>query len=161
MKEELKEEFRLNLGQLFSHLKNELKLKTSPKLILSSDQKNADKLLAGTGHYDPETKTITVYITDRHPKDILRTFSHEVIHHWQHEHKQLEKNKGKSDPKYAQNDPWLRQMEKQAYLLGNIMFRDWEDNKKEEDRKSNKKMTVEKTYLLGKEYPPKKTDYSG
>ena len=52
------------------------------------------------------------------------------------------------------------QMEKQAYLLGNILFRDWEDEKKSKDRKSGKKM-VEKTYLIGKEYPPKKMDYSG
>src|ERR1700675_5064179 len=116
MKEEQKEEFRLSLGQLFAYLKKELKLKTTPKLVLSSDQKNSDKLLGGTGHYDPEKKEITIFITDRHPKDILRTFSHEVVHHWQHEHEQLQKGskKGESDPKYAQNDPWLRQMEKQA-----------------------------------------------
>ena len=113
----------------------------------------------------------------------------------------------KDDPQYAQNDPWLRQMEKQAYLLGNILFRDWEDQKKAKDRKSGKKMVElhgngnvrhdshtpimkqrysknhayrkgvegpqdgilvhdkndieERTYLIGKEYPPKKMDYRG
>jgi hypothetical protein len=35
-----------------------------------------------------------------------------------------------NDAKYAQNDTELRKAEKQAYLLGNMMFRDWEDGKK-------------------------------
>jgi len=108
-----------------------------------------------------------LYVTDRHQKDILRSFAHETVHHWQHENEKLQtsKTKGKTtgeseDPQYAQHNPWLRQMEKQAYLLGNILFRDWEDQKKAKDRKSGKKM-VEKTYLIGKEYPPRKMDYSG
>ncbi len=34
------------------------------------------------------------------------------------------------DTHYAQNDTELRKAEKQAYLLGNMIFRDWEDSKK-------------------------------
>ena len=142
MKPEKIEEFKLHLGELFNYLRKELKLKSLPKVFLSSDQKNSDKILGKTGYYDPKKKEVHLYTTDRHPKDILRSFAHEVVHHWQHEHEQLEKHidaQGESDPKYAQNDPWLRQMEKQAYLLSNIMFRDWEDDKKNSGRKSNKK----------------------
>ena len=162
MKPEQKEKFKSSLAKLFSHLRNELKLKTLPSVHLVSDQANANKMLGKTGYYDAANKKICLYITGRHPKDILRSFSHEVIHHWQHENKQLDKSskKEESDPQYAQNDPWMRQMEKQAYLLGNILFRDWEDAKKAEDRKSTKKL-AERTYKIGKEYPPKKTDYSG
>jgi hypothetical protein len=161
MKPEQKEEFKSSLAQLFSHLREELKIKIVPKIHLLEDETNSKKLLGRTGYYDPHNQKICLYMTNRHPKDILRSFSHEVIHHWQHENKQLEKSEKKedvnTDPQYAQNDPWLRQMEKQAYLLGNMMFRDWEDAKKSEGRK---KMT-EKTILIGKEYPPKKPDYRG
>jgi hypothetical protein len=142
MKPENKEEFKLHLGELFQCLQKELKLKSLPRVFLIEDQKNADKILGKTGYYDPKSKEIHLFITDRHPKDILRSFSHECVHHWQHEHEQLEKHsneQGESDPQYAQNNPWLRQMEKQAYLLGNIMFRDFEDVKKNKDRKSGKK----------------------
>jgi Zn-dependent peptidase ImmA (M78 family) len=140
MKPKQREEFMSNLAKLYSHLQKELGLKTTPKVILGTDQKNADKMLGKTGYYDPNKHSIHLFITDRHPKDILRSFSHEVVHHWQHEHKQLEKgNSGEEhDPQYAQNDAWMRQMEKQAYLLGNMMFRDWEDGKKAKDRKSGK-----------------------
>jgi hypothetical protein len=142
MKPEKKEEFKLNLGELFQYLQKELKLKSLPKVFLAEDQKNADKMLGKTGYYDPKKKEIHLFTTDRHPKDILRSFSHEVIHHWQHENNKLEAHtneQGESDPQYAQHNPWLRQMEKQAYLLGNILLRDWEDYKKEKDRKSGKK----------------------
>lgn len=139
MKPEKKEEFKLHLAELFEHLQKELKLKMVPKIYLAEDQKNADKILGKTAYYNPADKTIKLFITDRHPKDILRSFSHEVIHHWQHENQKFSKNENKNDPQYAQNDPWMRQMEKQAYLLGNILFRDWEDQKKNSGRKSGKK----------------------
>jgi hypothetical protein len=164
MKPEQKEEFKSALAQLFSHLRDELKLKTVPKVCLLEDQANAEKLLGRTGYYDPYNQKICLYMTNRHPKDILRSFSHEVIHHWQHENKQLEKSEKReganTNPQYAQTDPWMRQMEKQAYLLGNMLFRDWEDGKKAEDRKSSKKLS-EKTLPIGKGYPPKKPNYRG
>lgn len=147
--------FRSHLAQLFQYLQKELQLKTIPKVKLLSDQKNAEKILGKTAYYDPDNRTICLYETNRHQKDILRSFAHEVIHHWQHENERLQtfskggdgerggkkgESPGASDPQYAQKDPWLRQMEKQAYLLGNILFRDWEDQKKAKDRKSQKTM---------------------
>jgi hypothetical protein len=139
MKPEVKEEFKLHLAELFSYLKDELKLKTAPKIVLSEDSKNSAKILGKTAYYSPEEKKVVLFVTDRHPKDILRSFAHEVIHHWQHQHDKFSQSTNENkDPQYAQHDPWLRQMEKQAYLLGNILFRDWEDNKKNTDRKSEK-----------------------
>ena len=32
-----------------------------------------------------------------------------------------------SSPTYAQDDEHMRDMEKEAYLKGNLLFRDWED----------------------------------
>jgi hypothetical protein len=34
------------------------------------------------------------------------------------------------DPNYAQNDKHLRKMEEDAYLRGNMLFRDWTDTRK-------------------------------
>lgn len=159
--------FKTHLTQLFAYLQKELQLKTTPKVKLMPDEKNAEKILGKTAYYNPDEKEVVLFITNRHQKDILRSFAHEIIHHWQHENEKLQtsrtggkEDEGASNPQYAQKNPWLRQMEKQAYLLGNILFRDWEDEKKAKDKKSSVKMT-EKTYTLGKEYPPKKMNYKG
>lgn len=131
------ETFKTHLVQLFAYLQKELQLKTVPDVKLISDDKNADKVLGKTAYYDPNKKIVVIYTTNRHQKDILRSFAHEIIHHWQHENGKLSDKKASTkDPQYAQKDPWMRQMEKQAYLLGNILFRDWEDNKKAKDRES-------------------------
>lgn len=141
--------FKAHLAELFAYLKQELQLKSTPKVKLTEDEKNASKVLGKTAYYDPSNQLIVLFVTNRHQKDILRSFSHEVIHHWQHENEKLQTpdktNEGGRDPQYAQNNPWLRQMEKQAYLLGNILFRDWEDQKKAKDRKSGKKMAESKS----------------
>lgn len=133
--------FKSYLVQLFGYLRKELKLKTIPTVKLSSDKKNADKILGKTAYYNPSKKEIVLYITDRHQKDILRSFAHEVIHHWQHENGKLKNKLSENDPQYAQNDPWMRQMEKQAYLLGNILFRDWSDKKVHGNKRNNIKMS--------------------
>ena len=104
--------FKSHLAQLFAHLQKELKLKTVPKVRLLSDEKNADKVLGKTAYYDPDTTTVNLYVTNRHQKDILRSFAHETVHHWQHENEQLQttsRNKGRTgeDPQYAQHNPWL------------------------------------------------------
>lgn len=128
------QEFKRAIGSLYKHLVEKLGIKSHPKLVLVEDKNNARKLLAGTGHYDHSNNEICVYVTGRHPKDVMRTFAHEVVHHKQKEQgllgEKYEDEDQKKDPKYAQNNPHLRKMEKQAYLLGNILFRDWEDGVK-------------------------------
>ena len=119
-------EFKEKLGSLTSYLVKNLGIKRLPTLKLANSKKNADDILGYTGHYDNNTNQIVAYITDRHPKDILRTISHELIHCWQNEHGCLHSNTN-NDPQYAQHDSQLRKMEEQAYLLGNILFRDWSD----------------------------------
>src|ERR1039458_1612763 len=126
-KELLTPDFTEKLSSMVAYFVKHLPLKTFPSAIkFVENKKNADDILGFTGHYDNDTRQIVVYITDRHPKDVLRTLAHELIHCWQHEHGKLH-NHSTGDPQYAQHDPQLRKMEKQAYLLGNILFRDWSD----------------------------------
>ena len=120
-------------------LRRLLQLKEPPaSLKVINSKRNAEEKVIGlTGHYDHQTKQITLYITDRHETDILRSFAHEVIHHWQNERGVLHpENKGvamgdnDAGPHYAQNNPWLRKREMEAYLFGNIIFRDWQDEQR-------------------------------
>lgn len=126
-KELLTPDFTEKLSLLLAYFVKHLQVKTPPSSIRFIDnKKNAEDIFGFTGHYDNNTREIVVYITERHPKDVLRSLSHEIIHCWQDEHGKLY-NHSTGDPQYAQHDPQLRKMEMQAYLLGNILFRDFCD----------------------------------
>ena len=94
-------------------------------LFLNSDQENANKVLGKTAHYDPQQTSVTVFVDGRHPKDILRSLSHELVHHAQNCRGDL--HKVETGEGYAQKDPHMRKMELEAYKKGNIIFRDFED----------------------------------
>jgi hypothetical protein len=53
--------------------------------LIGDDEKTNDTsdILISTGGYDPVTSTIVLYISNRHIKDILRSYCHEMIHHSQ------------------------------------------------------------------------------
>lgn len=118
LKEALKEVYRV--------AKKKYKFENTPKLVLRKDQDNADDILGKTAYYNPADMSIVLYTTDRHPKDICRSFSHELVHHHQNERGDLEMGDA-SSPTYAQDDKHMRKMEMEAYLKGNMLFRDWED----------------------------------
>ena len=120
--------------------------KNPPKLFLRSDDNNAEKPLGKTAYYDPDNRSITVYVTGRHPKDVMRSISHELVHHTQNCRGEFDKV-GPMGDGYAQNDEHLREMEREAYEVGNMCFRDWEDSVKnttyfEHLQKGEKKMST-------------------
>tara|TARA_R110000824_G_scaffold294469_1_gene482861 strand:+ start:599 stop:991 length:393 start_codon:yes stop_codon:yes gene_type:complete len=120
-------EFNKALGGIYRDAVKKFNIRTTPKLTLKQDEENASKTLGSTAYYDPENLTIALYTTGRHPKDILRSFAHELIHHVQNERGDLHGGDA-SNPQYAQQDDHLREMEKEAYLEGNLLMRDFEDN---------------------------------
>jgi len=98
---------------------------------LVSDPENAKDPLGKTAYYDPNLMRITVFVDKRHVKDILRSVSHELVHHKQNCEGKLANISGEAGPGYAQNNEHLREMEAEAYLHGSgFMLRDWEDGKK-------------------------------
>ena len=105
--------------------------KKPPALNLVSDDKNAGKPLGKTAYYDPQTTSVTIYTDNRHTKDVLRSLAHELVHHTQNENGMLN-DSGYHGAGYAQKNKNLRQSEKEAYLKGNMCFRDWEDSLKQE-----------------------------
>tara|TARA_R100000008_G_C3571323_1_gene162320 strand:- start:94 stop:921 length:828 start_codon:yes stop_codon:yes gene_type:complete len=106
--------------------KKRMGFKKPPRIFLKNDQSNANNPLGKTAYYDPENMSVTLYVTGRHPKDIMRSLSHELVHHTQNCNGEFDKPHSLGDG-YAQNDSHLREMERQAYEIGNLCFRDWED----------------------------------
>ena len=97
-----------------------------PRLFLRSNVENADNPLGKTAYYDPNNMSIVIYTTGRHPKDVMRSLSHELVHHAQNLRGDFDNVQAMGDG-YAQNDAHLREMEREAYEMGNLCFRDWED----------------------------------
>jgi hypothetical protein len=100
-----------------------------PRLFLKNDSSNAGDPLGKTAYYDPNKKSVTIYVTGRHPKDVMRSLSHELVHHKQNCRGDFD-SVGEMGEGYAQNDEHLREMEREAYETGNMCFRDWEDSLK-------------------------------
>jgi predicted nucleotidyltransferase len=109
------------------YVDNGYNVKPLPKVkIISNDSNNASNLLGKTAYYNPADKSITLFTFGRHPKDILRSFSHEMIHHIQN----LENRLTNITTTNTTEDDYLSQLEQEAYLKGNMTFRNWEDKLK-------------------------------
>jgi len=99
-----------------------------PTINFMHDEQNAGNVLGKTAYYQPDREAITVFTTGRHPKDVLRSLSHEMVHHFQNCEGRLQNiTTGEG---YTQKDSNMRELEREAYESGNINFRDWEDNYK-------------------------------
>ena len=117
------------LEDFYPYAQDTLQFDQTPTIKLVSDPENSANVLGKTAYYDPNSQEVAVFVDNRHPKDILRSISHELVHH-----KQNCEGKFAQMPKlgegYAQSNEFLREMEKEAYLEGNMCFRDWEDGYK-------------------------------
>lgn len=75
-----------------------------------------------TGHYEPDNKKVVLFVNGRHPKDILRSFAHEMVHHAQNLRGD---NLSFTDADNVKDNKRLEELESEAYLKGNIYFRKW------------------------------------
>jgi hypothetical protein len=91
--------------------------------FIDDDITNAEKFLGKTAYYDPINKSITLYTHGRHPKDIARSYAHEMIHHIQN----LEGRLGNITTTNTQEDDKLNDLEAEANLKGTMTFRNWTD----------------------------------
>jgi hypothetical protein len=124
--------FKKTLKEMLEcYQQNGLLMDPLPKLRFVSDDEQANDIYGRTGYYDPKSMQIVIYIKGRHPKDVLRSLSHELVHHDQNLRGLFNTDKAISeDPAYAQSNPYLRKMEMDANLRGNMMFRDFTDKQK-------------------------------
>jgi PAS domain-containing protein len=99
-----------------------------PKVIFKhSDIENAKQFLGKTAYYNPETMEIVLYTEGRHPKDIVKSFSHELVHHIQN----LENRLGNITTANTLEDDHLNKLEQEANLVGTMTFRNWTDSLQE------------------------------
>jgi hypothetical protein len=78
------------INEFVNYAANELKLKDLPKIILSSDDKEAETMHS-FGKYTPSDNEIRVVIVNRNLADILITLAHELTHHQQFKEGKLTK----------------------------------------------------------------------
>lgn len=82
-----------------------------------------------TGNYNTQTNVITLFVNNRHLKDILRSFCHELIHHNQNITNPEQFSKINKTGNLSDNSE-LEALESDAYTRGNILFRKWTESKR-------------------------------
>ena len=114
------------LAQLTQHMLDKgMNIEPLPSLeFVNGDSENAREFLGKTAYYDPNTQTIVLYTEGRHPKDIARSYTHEMIHHIQN----LEDRLGNITTTNTQEDDELNDIEAEANLKGTMTFRNWTDS---------------------------------
>mgnify|MGYP003109199914 CR=1 FL=1 len=104
---------------------NEMNISPLPTLELKDgDRENAKDFFGKTAYYDPNEQHIVIYTEGRHPKDIVRSYAHEMIHHIQH----LEDRLGDIPGTDTTSSEHLTKLEKEANLRGTMTFRNWTDS---------------------------------
>lgn len=107
-------------------IQSEMNIEPLPEIKIKNDIEEGSKFFGRTAYYDPANMEIVLYVHNRHPKDVVRSFCHEMIHHVQNLEGRLNNIQTSNT-----NEDWnLLNLEKEAYLDGNITFRMWEDSVK-------------------------------
>jgi len=127
-------DFKPLIKSLTTSMENDgLKLKPYPKVkFIHTDFKNSDNFFGKTAYYDPNNNEVVLYTLGRHPKDILRSYAHELVHVHQNHEDRLENISTDN----VNEDDYLEQIEREAYEEGNIAFRSWSNKiteKKDKD----------------------------
>ena len=114
------------IDQLTQHMIDKgMNIEPLPSLeFVNGDTENARDFFGKTAYYEPGTQTIVLYTEGRHPKDIVRSYAHEMIHHIQN----LEGRLGNITTTNTQEDDALNDIEAEANLKGTMTFRNWTDS---------------------------------
>lgn len=101
-----------------------MNIKPLPKVkFIEDDVENARDFFGKTAYYNPNSSLIVLYTYDRHPKDVMRSFAHEMIHHEQNCDGKL----GNITTQNTNEGGDLPEIEREAYEKGNMTFRNWTD----------------------------------
>ena len=124
---------------MYDHFESKYGFKKPPTMVFDSDPGNQSKVLGKTAYYDPQSLEIHIFVDGRHPKDVLRSIAHELIHHRQNMEGRLDTD-GYSGPGYYLENDSLKEVEHEAMLDGNATMREYEDTVKykEKDKMSLK-----------------------
>ena len=127
-----------HVNGMYDHFEQKYGFKKPPVMVFDSDPSNQSKVLGKTAYYDPSTLEIHVYTDGRHPKDMLRSIAHELIHHRQNLEGRLDVGGYQGEGYYLKNEK-LKKLEQEAMKEGNETLREYEDNLK---LKRNEQMSL-------------------
>lgn len=101
-----------------------MNIRPLPKVkFVNDDAKNAQNFFGKTAYYNPNERVIVLYTMNRHPKDVMRSYAHEMIHHMQNCDGRLEGITTQN----TNEEGDLPEIEREAYEKGNMTFRNWTD----------------------------------
>ena len=114
------------IAQLTNHMIDKgMNIEPLPSMeFIDGDSENAKDFFGKTAYYDPNKQHIVLYTEGRHPKDIVRSYAHEMIHHIQN----LEDRLGDIAGTDTTSDEHLDKLEQEANLKGTMTFRNWTDS---------------------------------
>ena len=114
------------IAQLTNHMIDKgMNIEPLPTMeFIDGDSENAKDFFGKTAYYDPNRQHIVLYTEGRHPKDIVRSYAHEMIHHIQY----LEDRLGDVAGTDTTEDDHLDKIEQEANLRGTMTFRNWTDS---------------------------------
>ncbi|MBT6795894.1 hypothetical protein HOA97_03045, partial [bacterium] len=67
-------ELKEALSEIYKTAREQFDIQNTPKLHLKQDEENAQGIFGKTAYYDPSNMSVVLYVTNRHPKDICRSF---------------------------------------------------------------------------------------
>lgn len=104
---------------------NFITIKPFPKVKIERGGENG--VFIKTGYYDFENRIVVLKVANRHPKDVLRSLAHELIHHNQNVEGRIDSEMIEGTSLITGNEKakYLEKLESEAYLKGNIFFRKW------------------------------------
>jgi hypothetical protein len=111
------------LRDFYPFAKNKLGFNKPVKVSLHKDVQNSQNPLGKTAFYDPHDMKIGLYYINRHPKDVLRSFAHELMHHKQNCDGRLTAKIGEG-PAHQNED--LKKLEIEAQEAG-FLVREYEE----------------------------------
>ena len=102
-----------------------MNIRPLPKVkFVDDDAENAQNFFGKTAYYNPNNCVIVLYTMGRHPKDVMRSYAHEMIHHMQNCDGRL----GNITTQNTNEEGDLPEIEREAYEKGNMVFREWTDS---------------------------------
>ena len=123
-----------NINKFYPYAQEYLKFDIPVSLNLVSDPDNAKDTFGKTAYYNPNNDEVTIFVDKRHPKDMIRSFSHELVHHAQNCRGEFDKDFVAGENYIEENDH-LNLMEREAYEKGNMCLRYYESYLKKESKK--------------------------
>ena len=124
---------------MYDYFDQKIGFQKPPVMVFDSEPSNQSKVLGKTAYYDPQSLEVHVFVDGRHPKDMLRSIAHELIHHQQNLEGRLDVGGYMGEGYYLKNEE-MKKLEQEAMLEGNALMREYEDNLKlkEKDKMSLK-----------------------